>query len=241
MTNADLNGTNTVFLRGVVMTEPTLSHELYGEGFYEFTVSVPRLSEQLDLIPVTASERSMAEHRPKVGETVAIEGQFRSYNKVTDGHSRLMLTVFVREFADPDDEYANPNTLELVGYICKTPIYRTTPLSREICDMLVAVNRAFNKSDYLPCIAWGRNARYCRTLAVGTKLRITGRIQSRVYVKKLSDDVSETRTAYEISVSRVETVQSAGASVAATTTEEYRTSIHGLRLTDDITENGHPN
>ena len=125
---------------------------------------------------------------------------------MTDNRSKLMLTVFVKEFADPDDGGVNPNFAELTGYICKEPIYRTTPLNREICDLLIAVNRAFNKSDYIPCIAWGRNARYCRTLPVGTKLCIAGRIQSRQYVKKLSEEESETRTAYEISVGRIETV-----------------------------------
>ena len=204
MTNENPNATNRVFLRGTVVTEPKLSHELYGEGFYEFTVSVPRLSEQRDLIPVTVAERLLCDYRPAEGDTVAVEGQFRSYNKVVENHSKLMLTVFVREFLDPDAAYANPNCVELLGYICKEPVYRTTPLSREICDLLVAVNRAFNKSDYIPCIAWGRNARYCRSLPVGTKLRIAGRIQSRQYVKKLDSDVSETRTAYEISVSRID-------------------------------------
>lgn len=204
MTNENSNATNRVFLRGTVVTEPKLSHELYGEGFYEFTVSVPRLSEQRDLIPVTVAERLLCDYRPAEGDTVAVEGQFRSYNKVVENHSKLMLTVFVREFLDPDAAYANPNCVELLGYICKEPVYRTTPLSREICDLLVAVNRAFNKSDYIPCIAWGRNARYCRSLPVGTKLRIAGRIQSRQYVKKLDGDVSETRTAYEISVSRID-------------------------------------
>lgn len=204
MTNENPNATNRVFLRGTVVTEPKLSHELYGEGFYEFTVSVPRLSEQRDLIPVTVAERLLCDYRPAEGDTVAVEGQFRSYNKVVENHSKLMLTVFVREFLDPAAAYANPNCVELLGYICKEPVYRTTPLSREICDLLVAVNRAFNKSDYIPCIAWGRNARYCRSLPVGTKLRIAGRIQSRQYVKKLDGDVSETRTAYEISVSRID-------------------------------------
>ncbi len=203
MTNENQIVTNRVFLCGTVESEPVLSHELYGEGFYEFSVGVLRLSEQKDVLPVTVAERLLGDRKLTVGETVAIEGQFRSYNKMAENHSKLMLTVFVREFVDPSVAYANPNTVELLGYICKEPIYRTTPLNREICDLLVAVNRAFNKSDYIPCIAWGRNARYCRTLPVGTKLLIGGRLQSRKYVKKLSEEVSETRTAYEISVSRV--------------------------------------
>ncbi len=204
MTNENQIQTNRVFLCGTVESEPVLSHELYGEGFYEFTIGVIRLSEQKDVLPITVAERLLEGRTVTVGEKVAIEGQFRSYNKMAENHSKLMLTVFVREFLDPTASYPNPNTVELLGYICKEPIYRTTPLNREICDLLIAVNRAFNKSDYIPCIAWGRNARYCRSLPVGTKLNVGGRIQSRQYVKKLSEDVSETRTAYEISVSRID-------------------------------------
>lgn len=199
---------NRVHLAGEIVTEPRLTHEICSEGFYEFFVSVPRLSNQCDVIPVTAAERLLCGSSLGVGDRIAVDGQFRSYNKMVGGRSKLMLTVFVKEFTDPEDA-ANPNSVELTGYICKEPVYRTTPLSREICDLLLAVNRAFNKSDYIPCIAWGRNARYCRSLAIGTKLRLAGRIQSRQYVKKLSDDVSETRTAYEISVGRIELMDSA--------------------------------
>lgn len=192
---------NKVFLMGTVETEPIFSHTLYGEGFYEFTLKVPRLSEQNDLIPVTVSERLIEEGLP-VGKTVALNGQFRSYNKLVDGKSKLMLTVFVRDFvaAAPD---SNPNVVTLSGYVCKPPVYRTTPFSREICDILLAVNRAYNKSDYIPCIAWGRNARYVRSVEVGQKITVYGRIQSRLYNKKLSEDQVETRTAYELSVSKV--------------------------------------
>ncbi len=204
MTNENQTVANRVFIYGKVETEPTLSHEMYGEGFYEFTVSVARLSEQHDIVPVTASQRLLVGRELKRGDTVYIEGQFRSYNKLVDNRSKLMLTVFVKEFLDAVEQIANPNSVELTGYICKEPIYRMTPLNREICDILLAVNRAFNKSDYIPCIAWGRNARFCRQLPVGTKLDIVGRIQSRNYVKKLSEEVSETRTAYEISVGRVD-------------------------------------
>lgn len=233
MTNENQIMTNKVFLRGIVMTEPELSHELYGEGFYEFIISVPRLSNKPDQIPVTVAERLMTEHKLSVGETIAIEGQFRSYNKVADGHSKLMLTVFVREFLNPNEEYANPNTVELIGYICKEPIYRTTPLNREICDILLAVNRAFNKSDYLPCIAWGRNARYGKTLTVGSKLKICGRIQSRQYIKKLSDDVSETRTAYEISVGRIELADKLCDSVMAPIDDVVDTTVAATNINDE--------
>lgn len=204
MTNENQSVTNKVFLYGEVASQPVLSHELYGEGFYEFTVGVGRLSGQRDLIPVTVAERLLDGRVLTMGETIAIEGQFRSYNKMADNRSKLMLTVFVKEFLDAEIPYSNPNTVELLGYICKEPVYRTTPLNREICDLLVAVNRAFNKSDYIPCIAWGRNARFCRSLAVGTKISVAGRIQSRQYVKKINEEESETRTAYEISVSKVE-------------------------------------
>lgn len=203
MTNENQLMTNRVYLCGKIETTPTLSHEIYGEGFYEFMLSVPRLSEQFDVIPITLSEKLLAERDLRVGENIAIEGQFRSYNKVIESHSKLMLTVFVREFVEIE-ENKNPNVVELIGYICKEPIYRMTPLSREICDLLVAVNRAFNKSDYIPCIAWGRNARYAANLSVGTKINITGRIQSRNYVKKINEENSEIRIAYEISVGKIE-------------------------------------
>lgn len=193
---------NKVRLSGFVETQPQFSHELYGEGFYEFILRVPRLSQQCDLIPVTVSERLMNGTDFSVGAKISVNGQFRSYNKLSDGKSKLMLTVFVRDFFDcPEGE--NPNEVELCGYVCKPPVYRTTPFNREICDLLVAVNRAYNKSDYIPCIAWGRNARFVREIEVGCKLKISGRIQSRRYVKKLSEEVSETRTAYELSISKI--------------------------------------
>ena len=222
MTSEDRNTTNKVHLSGEIVTEPELTHEICGEGFYEFFLSVPRLSEQTDIIPVTVAERLLCEIHPKAGDRITVDGQFRSYNKMADGHSKLMLTVFVKELEEADGSDPGPNTVELTGYICKPPVYRTTPLSREICDMLLAVNRAFNKSDYIPCIAWGRNARYCKTLPVGTKLRVAGRVQSRRYVKKLSEEVSETRTAYEISVGRIERAEeeSGAEDVAATTSED---------------------
>ena len=222
MTSEDRNTTNKVHLSGEIVTEPELTHEICGEGFYEFFLSVSRLSEQTDVIPVTVAERLLCEIHPKAGDRITVDGQFRSYNKMADGHSKLMLTVFVKELEEADGSDPGPNTVELTGYICKPPVYRTTPLSREICDMLLAVNRAFNKSDYIPCIAWGRNARYCKTLPVGTKLRVAGRVQSRRYVKKLSEEVSETRTAYEISVGRIERAEeeSGAEDVAATTSED---------------------
>lgn len=200
----NLQPNNKVFLMGDVQSEPVYSHELYGEAFYEFFLKVPRLSNQNDLIPITVSERLMSDVDIQIGNKLAFNGQFRSYNKLVEDHSKLMLTVFVREFvsvADSIDE--NPNTVELSGYVCKQPIYRTTPFNREICDVLIAVNRAYNKSDYIPCIAWGRNARFVRNAEVGQRIWVNGRIQSRMYTKKLSETESEDRTAYELSINKV--------------------------------------
>ena len=192
---------NKVYLSGTIETTPVYSHELYGESFYEFVLCVPRLSNQHDAIPLTVSERLLNGRTLVIGEKIALNGQFRSYNKIIDERSKLMLTVFVRDFCAVSDD--NPNLAELSGYICKPPIYRTTPFNREICDILLAVNRAYNKSDYIPCIAWGRNARFVRTVEVGQKLAISGRIQSREYVKKISEDAQETRVAYELSINRI--------------------------------------
>ena len=195
---------NKVYLCGVIDSQPTFSHEIYGEGFYDTTLRVKRLSLQEDIIPITISERLIAEKNLVVGKKLAIRGQFRSYNKLVGNKSKLMLTVFVREIV-PEMENEDSNIIELVGYICKEPIYRTTPFKREICDLLLAVNRAYNKSDYLPCIAWGRSARFISGVGVGEKLYISGRIQSREYQKKLENGSVETRTAYEVSISHVST------------------------------------
>lgn len=193
---------NKVYIMGEIVTDATFSHEVYGEGFYEFLVRVMRLSGQADVLPITVSERLISGAQLKKGKTVCALGQFRSYNKLENGKSRLMLTVFVREILEESPE-KNPNSILLSGYICKPPIYRTTPFNREIADILIAVNRAYNKSDYIPCIAWGRNARFVRNLAVGDKVAISGRIQSREYQKKFSETDIKTMTAYEVSVSKL--------------------------------------
>ena len=169
---------NRVFISGEILTEAEFSHEVYGEGFYEMNVLVKRLSGQGDILPVTVSERLIQDQNLKKGVTINAIGQFRSYNKLVDGKSKLMLTVFVREIL-PDVYVRNPNNIVLTGYICKPPVYRTTPFNREIADILIAVNRSYNKSDYIPCIAWGRNARFAKNLAVGEKIAVSGRIQSR--------------------------------------------------------------
>ncbi|HCS94665.1 MAG TPA: single-stranded DNA-binding protein [Clostridiales bacterium] len=210
---------NRVFLSGRVAREPQYSHELFGEGFYEFYIEVKRLSGQTDVLPVTVSERIMNGVELSEGSPVALSGQFRSYNKLENEHSKLMLTVFVRDFIPYDAEEQNPNVVELNGYICKPPVYRTTPFNREICDVLLAVNRGYNKSDYIPCIAWGRNARFVRDAEVGLNVVIGGRIQSRKYNKKLDDDTIEERVAYELSVGKI-SVERSAAEIASTVDPE---------------------
>lgn len=200
--NYELMENNKVFLKGEVISEPIFSHEVFGEGFYELNLNVKRLSDNYDIVPITVSERLLNDSKFEVGNTVAIRGQFRSYNKLVDNKSKLLLTVFVREIIELDDSM-NPNIIELNGFICKEPIYRTTPFKREICDVLLAVNRAYNKSDYLPCIAWGRNARYVKNIKVGQKVCIIGRIQSREYQKRVNENESLVKTAYEISISKI--------------------------------------
>lgn len=191
---------NYVLLKGKIKELPTYSHTVMGEGFFEMFIEVQRLSDEVDVLPITISERLIKNF--KLGDEIGISGQFRSYNKLEGSKSKLILTIFVKELINPN-EMSEVNQIYLVGYICKEPIYRTTPFGREICDCLLAVNRAYNKSDYLPCIAWGRNARFVRDLGIGEKLEVQGRIQSRKYQKKIDEDSYETRTAYEISLSSV--------------------------------------
>lgn len=193
---------NRAYIAGTVITVPEFSHEVLGEKFYDVTLSVRRLSDRHDEIPVTVSDRLMQDMPLAPGDTVGVSGQLRSYNKQTEGRSKLVLRIFARELDDGESD--TPNRIELEGFICKPPVYRTTPFKREICDMLLAVNRAYNKSDYIPAIAWGRNARYAGEFAVGDKVAVTGRIQSRVYQKTLPDGSVEDRVAYEVSVSRLE-------------------------------------
>ena len=200
--NYNVEKNNKVYVMGEIVSDAVFSHEVYGEGFYEFFVKVMRLSGQADILPVTVSERLIEGGALRKGKTISAIGQFRSYNKIENGKSRLMLTVFVRELVEAAGE-KNPNSILLSGYICKPPVYRTTPFNREIADVLVAVNRAYNKSDYIPCIAWGRNARFVKTLSVGDRVAVSGRIQSREYQKKLSETEMKTMTAYEVSVSKL--------------------------------------
>ena len=199
--NYEQMNNNKVYIRGEVIDTPQFDHEVFDEKFFLLHLKVPRLSDSFDIIPVTISER-LIENKIEVGKILTVTGQFRSYNKQNEGRSKLLLTVFVREIL-PNDLTQNPNTIELTGFVCKTPIFRTTPFKREICDVLLAVNRAYNKSDYIPCIAWGRNARFVKDMKIGEEMTITGRIQSREYQKKLSDDLVENHIAYEISIAKL--------------------------------------
>ena len=209
MTMDNINVNNEVQLTGTVEGELNFSHEIYGEAFYCFVLKVMRLSDICDYINVTVSERLLQNLEIHEGLEVTVNGQFRSYNNYSETGNRLILTVFARDIAkraDLSDEEvnSNPNYIFLNGFLCKKPVYRSTPFGREITDLLIAVNRAYNKSDYIPCIAWGRNARYSSSLNVGDNIKIWGRIQSREYQKKISEDESVTKTAYEISVSKME-------------------------------------
>ncbi|MCI6859765.1 MAG: single-stranded DNA-binding protein [Clostridia bacterium] len=201
--NHELLENNKVYLSGQISSKPEFSHEVFGESFYQFNMSILRLSGQYDIIPITISERIMGNLPFEIGSQIAIKGQFRSYNKLVGDKSKLVLTVFVREIVDVEDD-ANPNVVELSGYICKEPIYRTTPFNREIADILLAVNRAYNKSDYIPCIAWGRNARFVSDIKVGTRITLIGRVQSREYTKVVEEGKEpEIRRAYEVSISKI--------------------------------------
>ena len=200
---------NRVTVIGTIVSDFTFSHAVFGEGFYLVDLSVSRLSEQADVIPLMVSERLMDVTRDYRGCTIEADGQFRSYNRHEGVKNRLVLSVFVREvqFLEEFTDYTKTNQIFLDGYICKEPIYRKTPLGREIADLLVAVNRPYGKSDYSPCIAWGRNARFASGFSVGTRIQIWGRVQSREYTKKLSETECEKRTAYEVSVSKLECCQ----------------------------------
>ena len=215
--NTNYSENNQLVLVGKVTSDKRISHEIYGEKFYIFDLSVPRLSGNADIIPITISERLLLEEDLTIGKNVIIEGQFRSYNSYENEKNRLVLTVFAKEikFAEDQDEEFKPtkentsNEVILDGFICKKPIYRKTPFGREIADILLAVNRAYNKSDYIPCIAWGRNARFCENIPVGTEVRIIGRVQSRQYEKKYEDGTSEVKIAYEVSVASLEVIDQA--------------------------------
>ena len=202
---------NKVSVIGEVVSEFTFSHEVFGEGFYIADLAVSRLSDQVDVIPLMISERLLDVSKDYRGMTMEAIGQFRSYNRHEGAKNRLVLSVFVREihFLEEFTDYTKTNQIFLEGYICKEPIYRKTPLGREIADMLLAVNRPYGKSDYIPCICWGRNARYAEHFKVGERCAIWGRIQSREYMKKLDEEHVEKRVAFEVSVSKLELLEEA--------------------------------
>ena len=202
MDNLMLN--NKIYLEGKVVSELEYSHEMYGEGFYTFALEVQRLSDSVDLLNVTISERLLAGFDISIGKEVIVEGQLRSYNKFVEGTNKLILTVFARNIEECTEKSKNPNEIFLDGYICKEPVYRTTPFGREIADVLLAVNRAYNKSDYIPTIAWGRNSRFCKTLEVGDNIKVWGRLQRREYQKKISETETVKKIAYEVSISKME-------------------------------------
>ena len=209
---------NYLTLVGKVTGEKRFSHEIYGEKFYIFDLSIPRLSGNADIIPITTSERLIKESTLQNDKKLLIKGQFRSYNSYENQKNKLILTVFfifIIEIQENEEMEENEivkkdmitNEVVLTGFICKKPIYRQTPFGREIADILLAVNRAYNKSDYIPCIAWGRNARFCQELEVGTQVKIVGRVQSRAYEKKYEDGRVESRIAYEVSIGSLEVIK----------------------------------
>ena len=214
MLNTNYSDNNHITLVGEVTSEKRFSHEIYGEKFYIFDLSIPRLSGNADQIPITISERLLPNGELPAGSKISVEGQFRSYNCYQGEKNRLILTVFAKEIEFMEDQEApipvgkdiTTNEVILDGYICKKPIYRKTPFGREIADVLLAVNRSYNKSDYIPCIAWGRNAKFCESVPVGAELRVIGRVQSRGYEKKHEDGTIEKRVAYEVSVSSLEVI-----------------------------------
>lgn len=197
---------NQVSVIGEVVSDFTFSHEVFGEGFYMLDIRVSRLSDSADVIPIMVSERLMDVKKDYKGMNVSVSGQFRSYNRHEEKKNRLVLSVFAREieFVEDVDDSVKTNQIFLDGYICKAPVYRKTPLGREIADLLIAVNRPYGKSDYIPCICWGRNARFASTFEVGGNAQVWGRIQSREYMKKIDEENSEKRIAYEVSVSKLE-------------------------------------
>ena len=198
--------TNIVNLKGTIENNLQFSHEIFGEKFYTTKIKINRLSESYDVLPITISERLLEEVDLNENKLVKVTGQLRSYNKNIDNKNRLVLTIFVRDIKQEEEDNKDPNSIFLDGYICKVPIYRKTPLGREITDLLVAINRPYNKSDYIPSIVWGRNAKFAKNLNVGDRIQMWGRVQSRVYDKKLEEGNSVKKTAYEVSVSKIKKV-----------------------------------
>ncbi|RDY24407.1 single-stranded DNA-binding protein [Romboutsia maritimum] len=195
--------TNVVNLRGEIDDNLELSHEIFGEKFFNTRIKINRLSNSYDILPMTISERLLQEIDIQENKNVSVTGQLRSYNKNVDNKNKLVLTVFVREIKSVEEDNKDPNNIFLDGYICKDPIYRKTPLGREITDLLVAINRPYNKSDYIPSIVWGRNAKFAKSLKIGDRIQMWGRVQSREYEKKLENGEAMKKVAYEVSISKI--------------------------------------
>ncbi|MGN0727460.1 MAG: single-stranded DNA-binding protein [Anaerovoracaceae bacterium] len=197
---------NIAELCGAVLSDLKFSHKTYGEIFYTFVLGIERRSGYIDEINVMVSERLIFENPPRINDFVEIKGQIRTYNETFEGRNKLNIVVFAKEISLSENFGYNENYVYLEGYLCKSPLRRTSPLGRDICDLMLAVNRMYNKSDYIPCIAWGRNAGYAESLGIGTKLAVEGRIQSREYKKKLEDGTSEMRKAFEVSIVKIEEI-----------------------------------
>jgi single-stranded DNA-binding protein len=221
---------NQVTVMGEIVSEFSFSHEIFGEGFYMVDVSVKRLSDSYDIIPVMVSERLIDTSLSYIGMLICVNGQFRSYNRHEEKKNRLVLSVFAREleFIDFVEESSRTNQIYLDGYICKEPVYRKTPLGREIADLLLAVNRPYGKSDYIPCICWGRNARFANNFTVGARCEIWGRIQSREYMKKIDEEHVEKRIAFEVSVSKLDVFNAETADSAGTIEEDCQKDTYML-------------
>ena len=231
---------NNLTLVGKITDEKKFSHEIYGEKFYRFSLSIARLSGNADIIPITISERLITDETLTEGKELLIKGQFRSYNSYENEKNKLILTVFAKDIEKLEDETENSESSEvnefvkkdmvtnevvLIGYICKKPIYRQTPFGREIADILLAVNRAYNKSDYIPSIAWGRNAKFCQNLEVGTEVKIVGRIQSRNYEKKYEDGTVVKKVAYEVSIGSLEVIKDVDNNEEVESSDEEKEAI----------------
>lgn len=194
---------NSVVIGGTIESAPEFSHEIYDEKFYKFEIKSKRLSNYEDILPVIISERIIDLSLLKVGKIVKITGQYRSHNMQNGQKNKLVLSIFVKEIELTDDESVlTTNNIDLIGYICKEPVYRKTPLGREIADVLIAVNRTYKKSDYIPCILWGRNAKYCESLNIGDEVKLSGRIQARQYEKRIDENNTIKKVAYEVSVAK---------------------------------------
>lgn len=201
------NENNEVKVSGIVKGNFEFSHEVCGEKFYRGHIQANRASGFVDEVPILISERIINVNDSWNGRRVRVSGQFRSYNQHIDDKAKVVLNVFVEEIEEIEEMAADENEIELIGFVCKTPTYRKTPLGREISDLLIAVNRPYGRSDYIPCVAWGRNARYTHSFELGKKIHISGRVQSREYTKKLSENESEIRTAYEVSIGMLEVIE----------------------------------